>query len=58
MLLLQMKVERSTVEISELDWTALVTAVSHQACGEKRLLPGQGQKDVGLGHRLPRLRDV
>lgn len=56
--LLLMELERSTAETSELDWTALVTAVSHQACGEKRLLPGQGLKDVGLGHQLPRLRDV
>lgn len=58
MLLLLMKLERSTAETSELGWTALVTAVSHQACGEKTLLPGQGQKDAGLGHQLPRLRDV
>lgn len=58
MLLLQIKVERSTVETFELDWAALGTAVSHQACREKRLLAGQGQKDAGLGHQLPRLRDV
>lgn len=47
-----------TVETSELDWAALVPTVSHQACGQKRLLLGQGQKDGGLGHQLTRLRDV